>query len=404
MARARTDYTEPETYKQAMNDAYKRFEWELAMGNEYESLMKNQIWVLVIPPPGINILDGKWVYKCKRGADRSIIRYKARWVVRGFQQREGQDFFATFATVIKPISYKALIAIAAAYDLEIEQMDVKTAFLHGNVLEKIYIYQPKGFDDGSGRVCLLNKALYGLKQSPRIWYQFLSKFLEELGYRHIDEDYSVFLNPDTNTIVAMYMDNILIMGANKQAISDLKSRLNERFEMSDLGPCSQYLGMSVTRDRPNRTLYLSQEGYINQVLTQHDMYNDPHSKGNGVAIPMEANTHLGPAPEGFTASKQSRHSYQSAVGSLMYAMMGTRPDIAYAVSVVSRYAANPHDSHWTAVKRIFRYLRGTVSLKLVFRGPLQPLSGYTDSDYIGDPDTRRSTSGYTFNLGSAAIS
>ena len=200
------------------------------------------------------------------------------------------------------------------------------------------------------------------------------------------------------------MDNILIVGANKQAISDLKSRLNERFEMSDLGLYSQYLGISVTRDRPNRTLYLRQEGYINQILTQHDIYNDPHSKGNGVAIPMEANTHLGPAPEGFTASKQSRHSYQSAVGSLMYAMMGTRPDIAYAVSVVSRYAANPHDSHWTAVKRIFRYLRGTVSLKLVFRGPLQPLSGYTDSDYIGDPDTRRSTSGYTFNLGSAAIS
>ena len=401
-----TDYNEPRTYKEAMANQYHKMDWQLGMQDEIDSLLENNTWTLVTPPEKANILDGKWVYKCKRGANNTVVRYKARWVVRGFQQREGIDFYETFATVVKPMSYKALFAIAAAYDLEIEQMDVKTAFLYGDVDTNIYIYQPTGFDDGSGRVCKLNKALYGLKQSPRIWYRHLLNYLTALGYRALAEDHSVFLHPELNTIIAVYVDDLLIVGPNPHNIAQLKAQLSDKFQMSDLGPCQYYLGMVITRDRPNRTLHLSQEGYIRNILTDHGMLDHEvkdRGKNSSVCTPMES-THLQPPAEDFIAPKQARERYQSAVGSLMYAMMGTRPDIAYAVSVVSRYASNPDDNCWTAVKRIFRYLRGTLQLKLTYKGPLQPLTGYSDSDYAGDPATRRSTSGYVFNLGSAAIS
>ena len=235
-------------------------------------------------------MDGKWIYKCKRGADNTILRYKARWVVRGFQQHEGIDFYDIFATVVKPISYKALLAIAAAYNLEFEQMDVKTAYLYGDVDTDIYITQPYGFNNGSGRVCKLNKALYSLKQSPRIWYQYLLNFLNGLGYHSLAEDYSVSLNPETNIIITVYVDDLLIVGASVAKIANLKAQLSEKFHMSDLGPCRYYLGMAINRDRPNRTLTLSQKGFVTQVLNQYHMmdYKSKELTTKGVSTPMES--------------------------------------------------------------------------------------------------------------------
>jgi hypothetical protein len=169
--------------------------------------------------------------------------------------------------------------------------------------------------------------------------------------------------------------------------------------MSDLGACHFYLGMEVIRDRPRRTLRLSQEAYLRKVLEDYDMANC-----STVKTPMETSSRLVPAERGYQADPAFRRSYQSAVGSLMYAMLGTRPDLAFAVSVISRFSSNPTQAHMTAVKRIFRYIQQTIQMGLVFRGSVQPLVGYTDSDWAGDQDTRRSTSGYVFNLGSAAIS
>ena len=213
----------------------------------------------------------KRVYKCKRGANKTVVCYKARWVVRGFQQREGIDFYEAFATVVKLMSYKVLFAIAAAYGLEIEQIDVKTAFVYGDVNTSIFMRQPTGFDDSSGRVRKLNKALYGLRQSPRIWYRHLLIYLTALGYRPLAEEHSAFLHPDLNAIIAVYVGDLLIVGPNSDNIAQLKTQLPEKFQMSDLGPCQYYLGMVITRDRPNRSLHLSQEGYIRNILTDHGM-------------------------------------------------------------------------------------------------------------------------------------
>ena len=393
------DPHEPKTYKEAIADAHHKMDWQLAMDDEMASHRDNKTWTLVgEAPKGRKVLTGKWVYRCKRGIHGEVIRYKARWCVRGFEQLEGLDYHETFASVVKPMSYKAIFAIAAANDWDIEQMDVKTAFLYGNVDEEIYVEVPHGYTDSKHPrvVCRLRKALYGLKQAPRVWSNTLGKFLKQHGFLPLNADQSVFCNG--KTIIAIYVDDLLITGPNKQTNKEIKAAFSKRFHMTDLGPMAHYLGMRLERDRPQRILHLSQQAYLEKILKDHGFLDS-----KPVSTPMETSTKLEAAPAGYTAKPEFKHTYQSAVGSLMYAMLGTRPDIAFAVSVVSRYASNPTEDHWTAVKRIFRYLKGTLHLRLTFSGPLQPLCGWTDADWAGDKDTRRSTSGYVFNLGSAAI-
>ena len=386
---------EPKSWKDAMlHNGQER--WLQAANDEMDSLISNNTWTLVDPPLNRSILKGKWVFKYKRGPLGEVIRHKARWVVKGYGQQQGIDYDETFASVVKPMSYKALFAIAAALDLEIEQMDIKTAFLYGNVQEDIFVEQPHGLGDDSGQVCKLNKALYGLKQSPRIWYKTLSQFLHEAGFTPLDADHSVFVKD--STYIAIYVDDLLLIGPDKADIKQIKDQLSQRFSMTDLGPVAFYLGMTVTRDRKNRILRLSQRSYLEEGIKTIGQWDSPPQK-----IPMNTGR-LEPAGEDYCAEPEFKTQYQSAVGTLMYAMLGTRPDIAYAVSSVSRYAANPTPAHMTAVKRIFSYLRGTIDLQLTFRGKLTDLVGYSDSDWGGDPTTHRSTAGFVFNIGSGAIS
>lgn len=393
---ASTESYEPKTLAEAKQDiAWAK--WEYGMVDENESLNTNRVWDLVDLPTDRKALRGRWVYKIKRGGQGEILRYKARWVVRGFEQQEGLDYHETFASVVKPMSYKALFALAAANDWDIDQMDVKTAFLYGEIDEHIYVQQPSHFDDGSGRVCKLNRALYGLKQSPRVWFETLASFLGTLGYTPLDSDFNVFTKD--GTLVAIYVDDLLLTGPPNGNIPKLKAALSKRFQMSDLGPCTYYLGMVISRDRPNRALSLDQSAYVRKVLENHAM-----TDSKPMNTPMDANSVLTKAPDGYDAPTDMRQKYQSAVGSLMYIMLGTRPDIAYAISVVSRYGSNPTNAHWTAVKRIFRYLKATASMRLTYKGSIERLTGYTDSDWAGDHDTRRSTSGFVFTLGSGPIS
>ena len=391
---------EPKTYNEAISNSMQRMQWELAMDDEYKSLMDNKTWHLTTLPQGRTALRGKWVYALKRGPDGKVVRYKARWVVRGFEQREGLDYNETFASVVKPMSYKAILAIAAAMDWDLEQMDVKTAFLYGEVEEEIYVEQPTGYGKGQeGKVCRLNKALYGLKQSPRVWYNTFASFIKTIGFEPLDADSSVFIDTPSGTIVALYVDDLLITGPNKQDIQRVKDALNSHFHMTDLGPCCYWLGMSITRNRQQRVLRLGQRAYIEKIVRDFGLW-----ECKTTATPMEASLHLESAPADFQANALDRQTYQRAVGSLMYAMLGTRPDIAFPVSAVSRYAANPTQAHWGAVQRIIRYLRTTVDYQLTFQGTLESLTGYTDSDWAGDRDTHRSTSGFIFHLGSGSIS
>jgi hypothetical protein len=386
---------EPQSWKGAMGqqDSAK---WLQAAKEEFASLIDNNTWDLVEPPHHQKVLPGKWVFKYKRGISGKILRYKARWVAKGYEQQFGIDYDQTFASVVKPMSYKALFAIAASLDLEIEQMDVKTAFLYGLVEEDIYVQQPTGLGDNSGRVCKLNKALYGLKQSPRVWYKTLSDFLVSKGFKAIDADNSVFQR-DTSYI-AVYVDDLLLIGPDSIVLHEIKLELANRFSMTDLGPVAFYLGMSITRDRQNRTLRIGQQAYLSEAIRNAGVWD-----AICATTPMES-TRLEPAEDGYFAEPGFKALYQSHVGTLMYAMLGSRPDIAFSVSCVSRYASNPTPKHMIAVLRIFKYLHGTLTHQLTYRGELSALSGYSDSDWAGDVSTSRSTSGFVFNIGSGAIS
>jgi hypothetical protein len=275
-------------------------------------------------------------------------------------------------------------------------MDVKTAFLYGHIDHEIYVEQPHHMTDGTSRVCKLRKALYGLKQAPRIWYQTLTNFLRNLGFEPITADLGIFVR--SNMYIAVYVDDLLIVGPSIAEIKKIKRSLRNRFQMTDLGPCSYYLGISIQRDRQNRKLSLSQEAYIDKVAHQFDIGN---------CAPIGTPIETSPLPENspdYTCVPDRRTSYQRMVGSLMYIMLGTRGDIAYAVSVASRSLANPGPQHIKLAQRILRYLKGTKSLKLAYKGQPQRLEGFTDADWGGCRDTRRSTAGYLFNIGSGAIS
>ena len=305
--------------------------WLQAAQDEYSSLITNNTWSLVDAPLHQKVLQGRWVFRYKRGVGNVILRHKARFVVKGYEQQFGVDYDQTFASVVKPMSYKALFAIAASLDLEIEQMDVKTAFLYGQIDDEIYMQQPEGFSDNSGRVCRLNKALYGLKQSPRVWYNTLSDHLASFGFTSIDADSSVFSRG--TTFIAVYVDDLLIIGPDAAEINAIKSSLSKRFCMSDLGPVAFYLGMTVTRDRPRRILRLGQQSYLAEAIRNCGVWDAVCP-----TTPMLI-TRLEPAEGEYEATPEFKTRYQSYVGTLMYAMLGSRPDIAFAVSCISRYAS-----------------------------------------------------------------
>ena len=208
-----------------------------------------------------------------------------------------------------------------------------------------------------------------------MWYDTFAEYIKEISLVPIDADFSVFTDTETGTIVALYVDDVIVTGPSRPDIQRIKDALNTKFQMSDLGPCSYYLGMTVTRDRANRTLRLGQATYVERFLRQHGMWDT-----KPMSTPIETSSRLTPAEPDYLAPADFKKQYQSAVGSLMYAMLGTRPDIAFAVSVVSRYSSNPTPKHYRAVKRIFRYLRTIVHWQLTYKGPLEDLIGYTDSD------------------------
>ncbi|KAH7550154.1 hypothetical protein JRO89_XS13G0144400 [Xanthoceras sorbifolium] len=398
---------EPSTYSEAIScdDSAK---WLVAMQEEVESLHKNRTWDLVKPPKDKKIVGCKWVFKRKEGIPGvEDAKYKARLVAKGYSQVHGVDFNDVFSPVVKHSSIRVLLALVAMHNLELEQLDVKTAFLHGELEETIYMQQPEGFEiEGKkDHVCLLKKSLYGLKQSPRQWYKRFDSFMVGHGYSRSQYDSCVYfrkLKDGSFVYLLLYVDDMLIAAKDMFELNKLKSELGGEFEMKDLGAAKKILGMEIRRDKTAGKLYLTQKSFVEKVLERFGMKN-----AKPVSTPFAAHFKLSAAmsPQSDNDIEYMSHvPYSSAVGSLMYAMVCTRPDIAHAVSVVSRYMSNPGKEHWQAVKWIMRYLRGTTDSCLEFGRSKGHLVGYVDSDYAGDLDRRRSITGYVFTLGDTAIS
>ena len=253
------------------------------------------------------------------------------------------------------------------------------------------------------------KSLYGLKQSPRMWYQKFDTYIRGLGFTRSKEDHCVYfkLIGDRVIYLVLYVDDMLLIGNDKEIIQDLKTQLFSKFDMKDLGAANYILGMEIKRDRAKRKLWLNQRKYVETILQRFNMQD---SKPVNVLIVVGTKLSVEQCPKTQEEEEDMSHvPYASAVGSLMYAMVCTRPDIAHVVGVLSRFMSNPGKEHWTAVKRVFRYLRGTSNYGLCYQGRpglerMLDIRGFVDADWAGDLDQRRSTSGYVFSLFGGAVS
>ncbi|KAG8497073.1 hypothetical protein CXB51_008352 [Gossypium anomalum] len=362
---------EPSNYSEAVSceDSKK---WMFAMQEEMKSLHKNKTWDLVKLPKGKKAVRCKWVFKKKErtpGVEES--RYKVRLVAKGYSQIPGVDFTDVFSPVVKHSSIRALLGIVAMHDLELEQLDVKTTFLDRELEEDIYMQQPEGFivSEKEDYVYLLRKSLYSLKQSPRQWYKRFDSFMTSHDFKRSSLDSCVYFKKNSDgsfVYLLLYVDDMLIAAKDKGEIRKVKAQLSEEFKMKDLGPAKKTLGMEILRDRKASKLYLSQKRYIEKVLCRFNMQS-----AKPISTPLVAHFRLSLAlsPQSDDEIEYMSHvPYSSAVGSLMYAMVCSRPDTG---SAVSRYMANP---------------------------------GYVDADFTRDPDRRRSLTGYVFTIGGCAIS
>ena len=375
------------------------------MKDEMKSLEKNVTWQLAELPKGKRALSNKWVFRLKEEQDGTK-RYKARLVVKGFQQKAGIDYTEIFSPVVKMTTIRLLLSIVVNANLHLEQLDVKTAFLHGDLEEEIYMLQPEGFaEKGKEKlVCKLRKSLYGLKQAPRQWYKKFDSFMADTGFERSDSDHCCFVKRFANSsyvILLLYVDDMLLAGSSLVEINKVKQQLAKQFEMKDLGAANHILGMRISRGRDG-SLFLSQAEYVKKVLARFSM-SDAKAVGSPLAAHFSLSKKQSPSDEE-GKDRMSNIPYASAIGSLMYAMVCTRPDIAHAVGVVSRYMSNPGKHHWEAVKWILRYLSGTVSLALCFRKTSEGLHGYVDADMAGDLDSRKSTTGCVCTYGGTAVS
>ncbi|WJZ85271.1 hypothetical protein VitviT2T_004816 [Vitis vinifera] len=359
---------EPRTYCEASIDPL----WQIAMKEELDALTKNHTWDLVTLPPGQSVVGCKWIYKIKTRSNGSVERYKAHLVAKGFTQEYGIDYEETFAPIARISSVRALLAIDVARKWDFFQMDVKNAFLNGDLSEEVYMQPPPGLSVESNKVCHLQGALYGLKQAPRAWFAKFNSTIFCLGYTASLYDYALFLrhtNKDT-ILLLLYVDDMIITGDDLSGIQELKDFLSQQFEMKDLGHLNYFLGLEITHSTDG--LYITQAKYASDLLSQAGL-----TDSKTVDTPVELNVHLTPSG-GKPLSNPSL--YRRLVGSLVYLTV-TRPDISYVV----------HQG------TLFHGLFYSAQSPLVLRA-------FSDADWAGDPTDRRSTTGYCFLLGSSLIS
>ena len=397
---------DPISFHQAMKSSNFQ-KWIDAMNEEMKSMKTNDVWDLVSLPEGAKPIGCKWIFKTKRDSKGNIERYKARLVAKGFTQKEGIDYNETFSPVSSKDSFRIIMALVAHFDLELHQMDVKTAFLNGDIDETIYMVQPENFvlGDSKKMVCKLKKSIYGLKQASRQWYHKFHQVILSFGFELnvIDDCIYHKFSGSKYIFLVLYVDDILLASNNIDFLHETKNLLSKKFEMKDLGNASFVLGIQIHRNRDRCILGLSQKTYIEKVLKRFGMQNckpgdTPISKGDKFS--------LNQCPKNDIEEKEMQKiPYASVVGSLMYAQVCTRPDIAYIVGMLGRYLSNPGLDHWIAAKRVMRYLQKTKHYMLTYRKSDQlEITGYSDSDFAGCQDSRRSTSGYVYLLAGGAIS
>jgi len=384
------------TYKQAVTGPHAD-KWVEGIKAELDALHSNNTWSVVPIPAGRKIVGSKWIFKLKHDADGVVNRHKARLVAQGFTQQPGLDFDEIFAPVVRYDSLRILIALTAHFRWRPQQLDIKAAFLYGVLQEEIYMQLPEGSSE-EGKCAKLNKCIYGLKQSPREWYYRLVAFLTPFGFVVSSFDPCVLIYHQNGIIffLAVYVDDISLFGSTGPFMDHVKNLLKGEFKVTDMGDLHWLLGIRIEYD--NDAIRLSQTAYIDTILKRFGLEN-----ANPVSYPLDRIHDLS-KDSGNNSEGVDIKAYQQIIGSLMYTVTGTRPDLTYTVNRLSQFLSKPTKRHMGAAKHVLRYLKGTRSLKLTYPlGKPLILQGFTDSDYAGCPDTRRSTSGYVFKLADCTI-
>jgi Reverse transcriptase (RNA-dependent DNA polymerase) len=384
----------PNSYSQAKRSPAAE-QWQAAIEKQMEALTTNSTWELVdlnSLPSGAKILSGKWVYVEKEQENGEKIQ-KARWVVRGFEQTDDDvNWDDLRAVTVRAQTTRILFAMAAENRWEVQQMDAVAAFLNGEIKDDVFVEMPMGWRQ-RGKVCKLKKTLYGLRSSPAIWYRLQASFLKSIGFEQSEQDPALFSKrgPQGVVFISSHVDDYLITGSDTQGIRDLKAAMAGRFKMKDMGHCVSYLGMEIKRE--GEKIYLCQAKYTTQLLKDTGMW-DVKTK----ATPMESGEELQPV-EIEKAVRQE--DFRRLVGKIQWLAVMTRPDITYAVSRLASVANRPSEGAWTAIKRLLRYLRGTVEMGLTYGGS-EPLRGYSDANWA-EGESGKATTGIVFTMNGGPI-
>ena len=370
--------------------------WQTAMNEEYKSLIEMNTFDLV-PRPSKKVIGGRWVFAMKTDEHRNPV-YKARYVAKGFSQIPSIDYGEIFSPTARLTSIRILCQLAAQENLQIFQLDVKTAYLNADIDYDIYLEQPKGFEvyeNGSKLVMKLNKSIYGLKQAGRMWNQLLHNYLIDENFVQSTSDHCVYTrnNNGKRTILIVWVDDIIIAASSEKDANQVKASLSERFRMKDFGIISNFIGIEF--EIGNNTIKLHQSKYVQKILDRFKMDNC-HPK----SLPCDPSTTKIDFNEESTLLDEPR-LFREIVGSLIYLMMCTRPDICYVVSILSQFMAKPTVAHLNLAKFVLKYLKGTMEYGLIYR-PCEKLDiiGYTDASWASGID-RKSISGYCYKMSKA---
>lgn len=380
--------SEPTTVKEAL-ESDEQWDWEIAMDEEIAALQKNGTWEEVPQPKRKRFLKSRWVFKRKRNNNGNVSRYKARLVAKGYTQIPGVDYKETFAPVVSLAHLRLFLSLIAQLSLTVVQFDIKTAFLHGDLHEDIFMEAPERVKVKEGNVLKLKKSLYGLKQAPRMWNRKFNDFLLRFNLRPTEGDPCIYLNEDKTIFVLIYVDDGLIAVKNPSMAENLINHLKSAFEVTT-SQVGTFLGLEISIS--DKGVYVSQKSYVDRILQRMDMQDcNPTTTPGSPEIHGQTETALGDIT-----------LFRAAVGALQYLACGTRPDISHAVSKAAQTAC-PTTKNWTMLKRIARYLKGSKDWGLRFYPGVPELIAYSDSDYANDPITRKSVTGTLIKSNGAPI-
>lgn len=378
----------PESY-QEIRGRDDEAQWMQAVKSEMEALELNRTWTVVKNPGNVKVISSKWVFKRKDTGDGKLEQCKARLVARGFLQKRGVDFVESYAPVARLPTIRFVLALGVQYGYHFRHLDVKTAFLNGVLKENVYMYPPDGMILNPGFVLKLRRSLYGLKQSPKCWNDRFHEFITSLGFRQSSADVCLYYRASGDTVVylVIYVDDMLLCGSSTAVVDEVRDSLAGEFRMTDLGEPGMFMGIRIRVYPEKGVLQIDQGAYTERLLEKFGM-----AGCNSAMTPMEQNLKLKPGVKG----EKVEEPYRQLIGSLMYLMSGTRPDICFALTYLARFQENPTQEHWQCLKRILRYLSGTINVGLRYskQNDAPALSCNVDADWANDLTDRKSTTGF----------